>query len=305
MPFPIPDPGVAGILTPKVGVDQPLGIAADDDTLTDAFASVQDAPSGGTVTILYSVTAGGGGPNLTVTIADGTLSGSATGTITVNAGDTIYRRISAESGGALTLGGYATLSGAGQAQVPLATLANLKLALEITGVATDSELTLMLNAASTYLEQAMRRTLVLTQATEIYTAAPFPRLTMMEYPLNANFVPTVIEGATTLVAADYRFEGKADGRAPWVLTRLSGGLPAPWAVGDVTVTHQSGFASFPEAITVATLELAMHRWHQRRDSTRAQLGLTSKGPADSSVENYLQILPHVQDVVQQYKRAFG
>lgn len=309
MPQYIPDPGVVGLLAPKVNVDAQIGQVVDAQNITAAFTSVGDAPSSGTVTIEYNDATGGqsgGASGLTVTIADGADSGTVTGSIALAAGGRIYRRITAESGLALNLGGYVTIDLATTADTVLATLADLKTHLGISGSADDTALTFMIQAASAYVESgANRRFLRVPYLTEIYQTGPFNAFTLREYPVDTAYSTVVKEGDTTLTAADYRIEG-VDPFSPNTLVRVgdSSGLRRNWAAGDVTVSYQAGYALTPADIRNAVVELAAHRWNQRRDSTRSQLGLSSKGPTDASSESFLEQLPWVEAVIGRYSRRF-
>lgn len=309
MPQFIPDVGVVGLLAPKVGVDAEMGLISEATTLTDVFTSVGDAPSGGTVTILYSPTAGGGGSGITVTIADGATSGTATGSIALSAGATLYRRITAESGLALNLGGYATVALSGITDTVLATLGDLKLHLDKTGTGDDVALTFCLAAASSDMEASLGRSLLRVPYTsEKYDVAPFQDFVLREYPVNPTYSSrAVTEGSTALTNDDdYQYRGAQD-HAPVRLRRMSGagGVPRKWTEGEVTVTYEAGYAQVPAAIRNAVVEMAAHLWRQRVDSGRSQLGLSSKTPANGSAESYLPELPHIAHVIQTFKRKFA
>ena len=105
-----PLPTIAGSLTGFVNVDLPVAPAGYVGTVTQVYVTVTDAPSGGTVTLSVRNATGGGGSGISVTIADGSKSGTATGALALTGTEALYLRISAESGASENLSGWVSLS---------------------------------------------------------------------------------------------------------------------------------------------------------------------------------------------------
>ena len=189
----------------------------------------------------------------------------------------------------------------------LATEADLKLHLDFKGGTENDELfELLLAAVSDEFEEDTRRKLLrATYTAERYRVAAFIQtdLALRQYPVDPDFTMTVVEGATTLTAAQFRLEG-TDPHAPSRLVRLTNARPSVWQQSDVTITYRAGWDPVPRSVRLAVVEHAAHRYNQTSRSGRSQLGLASKTPDGAATESYVDELLYWKAAVGRFQRRF-
>jgi len=114
-----------GSLTGYVDVDVLVGPFSTAQTITQFSPSLIDAPVGGSVDVSVRNAASGAGDSIDASFAAGEYNASVTGSIDISAGGYAYIRVTAESGGALTLGGFFLVESA----APVVDIANEPLTL--------------------------------------------------------------------------------------------------------------------------------------------------------------------------------
>ena len=161
----------------------------------------------------------------------------------------------------------------------------------------DDLLTMIVDGVSVRMERYMGRTI----GREDYTSEPiesvgYPAIVLRHGPITN--VVTVIEGSTTLVAADFRLEGDK------TLIRLSSGLVTGWAIGDVFITYEAGYDDIPADLDWACV-MQCAREYGFTNAGGATLGVISNSPTQASGEStkyeMKPWLPHVEQTMRQYR----
>ncbi len=147
----------------------------------------------------------------------------------------------------------------------------------------DGLLRLIVAGVSKRAERYMGRTIGRHEKTDYHRpSASRHELVLTEGPVVE--VKSVTEGATTLVAADYRIE---DDRT---LVRLSGTTAIHWAAGvEVTTVYDAGFESVPADLEMAAAMQSAFEYRQTKPGN-FHLGLKSVSP--SAGGETLQLAEH-------------
>lgn len=154
---------IPGDLTTWLNVDAAFGSLETNSIITRVQLTLSNAPSGGALVVRISDTAGGAGDGISVTIADGQVFGSQTGSLSVAADATLYARVTTVNGSPMDLVGsidYGPLAFAGDISGEVLSLAAVKSYLKIDDGASDDDLTLFIVAARKAAEQFMSHSLV-------------------------------------------------------------------------------------------------------------------------------------------------
>jgi hypothetical protein len=286
----IPIGTIPGITSQLDGVDvliATLGVAC---TVTRVLLRQTDYDdSGATNTSVVGTirnAASGGGEGISFTIPDQGQSVVATGTLVVDADESIYLRVSAGNDTSMNLTGWVEVSGAAGVTTALTSLVRVKQFLNISGSADDDRLNTLIAAVSAEIQGAIGRKIIQATVTnERVDSFGDHTIAVREYPIIS--VSSLTENLTALVE-DTGFEMKAQDLDAGRIIRLSGGYPAAWARGQrvVTVTYSHGYATVPEDIKQAATELVAFDYNQEKDGG-ARFGLTGKVGAAGGDSGYL------------------
>lgn len=161
----------------------------------------------------------------------------------------------------------------------------------------DDLLTMIVEGVSARMNLYMGRIVEMTDyEAEIAESVGYPAIVLEHGPITG--VSVVIEGGTTLTAADFRVEGSK------TLVRLSGGIVAPWAKGDVTVTYEAGYDDIPADLDWACA-MQCAREFGLTYAGNASLGVSRVSPTQASGEStsyeMKPWLPHVLSTLNQYR----
>lgn len=170
---------------------------------------------------------------------------------------------------------------------------------EIVGETTterDALLALLVEGVSSRMEKWMGRTIAeTTYSSEVHHSVGYESIVLRHGP--ALSITTVVEGDTTLVAADYRVEGAQS------LVRLYSGITSCWATGDVLVTYKAGYKDTPDDLALACAMQAGVEYLDTQASGEFRLGRTGKSPREGESETFAGDgwLPRTIDAMRQYR----
>lgn len=163
----------------------------------------------------------------------------------------------------------------------LTTLANVKALKGITATDQDAEITRLITAAGEYVARYCRRTFEQDAALVEYTSAKSGQTTLLLDRPPINSIASIYDdplrayGATTLIAAaNYVIENAAAG-----LVRLDG-VSFAEGVNNVKVTYSGGYATIPEGLEEAVIELV---WLARDKGQYQILGQSAKSIGDGKI----------------------
>ena len=290
-----PLPSIAD-LTPFVGLDVPIVTPLADATLEAAFASVQAAPSGGSL-VLELRTASS--LLATITVANGQLSGSFAGSVAVTSGVPLVLRVASLAGSPSDLSGYLAFD----ADVLLTSISRVK---EFKGIAStefDALLLEIVEAVSRSVEGWIGRPIVQrTFSAERYSGAEdYPDLVLNGFPVIGT--PVVrISGSALTANTDFRWEA-----ANGILERLTSGAACAsgWpSTSVVEVDSVRGYATVPADLRLATTKQCVHEFEQSKPGG-ARLGVTGKQPERGGAVQFAAggFLPEVLQVLDRYREA--
>jgi len=295
---------IAGTLGGFVGVDLPFAVVSDSLRITRVDFRVTDAPSGGTVDVMINNTPGGAGTKtVPATIADGTRHASVTADVLLEAGETLYLRVTDESGSAMGLSASVELSllTGQQVTVFLSTLPNVKDSAGISGTGDDLILTRHLEAVSRGMQNYMAREIPKI----IYTdERHFPTglnsaLVLSHDPIVS--VEGIRVGNVALTSDDWRIEG---GR---LLRRVSSDLALNWTKGtEVEVDYTAGYENIPSDLVDACTQEVLRRWFQtpKGGGDGAHVVSTTPETGDSTAYTQEEWMPQTLAVMRTYRRMF-
>jgi hypothetical protein len=293
-----PIPTTPGLVSGWIGLDQPIGISVGTSTVTRLFLKRTD--EAGTVTAEIR---NAGGDTLSVSMATGTDSAAATGSIDFADAEPILLRVTAADVGSMNLGGSIEVESPQTATGFLTTLARVKNFLNVTDTSQYSIINDLLPGVSLALTGLLRRAIVQDSVTaEIHEVRSerIYKLALDEWPVIT--LSAVRENGTTLTSAEYRDLG--DG----LIERTSTGTPTarrPYSQGYVEFDYTYGYTSIPEdLVAVATAEVAL-AWEQTRHGG-ARLGKSGgsfPGQSDAQYFTAWQPLPYTQAVLASHRRV--
>ena len=286
----IPIGTIPGITSQLDGVDiliATLGVAC---TVTRVLLRQTDYDDGGSTdtSVVASVrnATAGGGEGISATIVDQTQSVVATGTLVVDADESIYLRVSAGNVTSMNLTGWIEVSGAAGVTTALTSLVRVKEFLNIDGSGDDDRLNTLIAAASAEIQGATNRKIIQATVTdERVDSYGDSRINVREYPIIS--VSSLTENDSALVE-DTGFEMKAQDLAAGQIIRIATGAPTSWARGErvVTVTYSHGYATVPADIQQAATELVAFDYHSEKGSG-ARFGLAGKVLPGGGTSGYL------------------
>jgi len=271
---PIPG-GLTGFVTPSV-IAIPVAYFARATVLTRASFRVNDAPSGGTVTVELNTAADGSGSDIEATIADGENFATQTGSVAIAAGGYLYQRITAESGSAMSLSGEYEIESAIGATVFLTTLAHVKLDAKIAGTDADRDtvLTQLIQAVSKQIQTHTGRQFVSTATTgERITSDGSNLIQTHHYPI-ISIAALTLNG--TALVEDTDFEITERDKMLGQIARISSDSPIGWLRGTrvVQITYTHGYAAIPDDVMWAATTMVVNRFHETLRSGKGWRGLS-------------------------------
>jgi hypothetical protein len=284
-------PPVPGLLTAFVGPPViPLTVAyfATANTLERVSFRVVDPPSGGSVTAELNTESDGSGDSISAEILDGDDFATNTGTVTIDAGSYLYLRITAESGGAMSLSGEYEITTASGVTVMLTTISQFHSDAGITTTDTlrDQLINNVILGVSKRMQDWMDRQIIqLTATDEKIDSIGDYKIQTLHYPIIS--VSSLEESATALVE-DTDFEMNSEDLARGWIARISGSNPIAWAKGYrvVKLTYVHGYAAVPDSLMRAATAQAVNDYHQTPASGKGWRGLLSKGVDPASAVAY-------------------
>jgi hypothetical protein len=224
--------------------------------------------------------------SLTVTLPDGTTSGSLTPS---NPSTGVYQYDYTPSQvGRHSVRWVATGTNAGAftdvfdvadpALLPVVSLAELKTALKLTGTTSDEILRGKLDTATALVERRLGRAIRRKTLTETH-AGGGPGILLRQPP--ALSVSSVTENGTSVAASGYFLRTSAG-----VLYRGSATAPSCWASGDVVVTYVAGSADPDPDICDCVLRVA--KWlYQSEQNLGGRFGVEESPYAGDAVPDWL------------------
>lgn len=305
MPGRVSIPVLSGLLTGFVGLDRPIANFATAQTLTKFEPVVSDPPSGGSVSVDVRTAIDGGGSGLSATIENGDVAPvtPVTGSINVAAGTTLYLRVTAESGDAMTISGSIDVSDAAGITTALTTLARVKAFKGIKVEDDDDLLNTLIMGVSKRIQTYLRRTILQTATTaekQSGTGKVGSPLILAEWPVFSSPVVVVRDVDSNVVATtDYVVE-----EATGLLIKATSGVASAWTAGvqNFEVDYTAGFSSVPEDLALAATMQAVDVWHLSKPGS-GRLGLNSEildagGSASFRVGKWA---PQVLDMIGPYR----
>jgi len=215
----------------------------------------------------------GGGEGISFTIADQTESIVATGSLVVDADESIYLRVSSGNTTSANLTGWVEVSGAAGVTTALTSLARVKEFLNISDSSSDAKINTLIAAVSDEVQSEIDRKIIQSTATDEKVDSDGSEIiTLNEYPIIS--VASLEENAVALVEGT-DFEAEAQDLEAGQLVRISGSYPIAWLSGNrvVKVTYDHGYSTVPEAIKQAATELvAFDLLQEKRSGSRFGLG---------------------------------
>jgi uncharacterized phiE125 gp8 family phage protein len=285
-----------------------LGVAC---TVSRVLLRQTDYDDGGatdtSVTGTIRNAASGGGEGISFTIPDQGQSVVATGSLVVDADESIYLRVSAGNPTSMNLTGWIEVSDAAGVTTALTSLARVKQFLNIDGSSDDARLNTLIAAVSAEIQGSTGRKIIQATVTdERVDSIGENVIAIREYPIIS--VSALTEDGNALVE-DAGFEMKAQDKAAGRIARISGGKAANWARGIrvVTLTYSHGYATVPEDIKQAATELVAFDYNQEK-SSGARHGLSSKVLPTGGASNYLtrsEVWAAQQHRLAAYRRMYA
>ena len=280
-------PGVTSALEDVDILIATLGVAC---TISRVLLRQTDYDDGGatdtSVTASVRNATAGGGEGISVTIADQAQSNVGTGSVTVEADESIYLRVSSGNATSMNLTGWVEISDAAGVTTALTSLARVKEFLNISGSTDDDRINTLIAAVSAEIQGAIGRKIIQATVTdERVDSIGDHVIGVNEYPIIS--VSSLSEDGTALTE-DTGFEMKAQDLARGQIVRLSGGDPTAWASGRriVTVTYSHGYATVPEDIKQAATELVAFDYNSEKP-TGARFGMRGKALDAGGSSDYL------------------
>jgi len=242
---------IPGLVSPLVDVDVMIAPANVAMLITRVFLQRTDNGAGDVVTASVRNATAGGGEGISVTLASTEDEQTATGSITVEATEPVYLRVSAADANSQNLRGWFEVDGAAGVTSALTTLARVKQFLDITASGDDDLINNLIASVSAEVQGWLDRAIIQATATdERLDSIGDSKLHTHYFPIIS--VSSLTENGSALVE-DTGFETKEWDKLAGCLVRTSGGYPAAWAVGSrvVTLTYSHGYATVPAGITQA------------------------------------------------------
>lgn len=277
---------IPGLLTGFVGSINKIRDFAVPATVTDMTIRVNDAPSGGVVTVRLHNTFDGSGQNLEATIADGENFAQFTGTLALT--DSIWQEITVAGGNAMSFSGEYTLSSASGIIDFFTTLSKVKLDAKITDVVADRDAVIqnMIAGVTSRMQDWMQRLIVQgTTVDEKIDGFGFNSISVRNWPITN--VTSLVESDEALVL-DTDYELTSNDKDDGLIFRVSGTAALGWSRGrrNIVVTYDHGYVSVPDSLCEAATALVVAKFFETRQSGQGWRGLLSKGVDPNASTNY-------------------
>jgi hypothetical protein len=259
---------VPGLVTPLLDQDVMIAPADAAKTITRVFLQRTDQPAGGgTITASVRNATAGGGEGIAVSITGTDSQATASGSITVEATEPIYLRVTADDAESQNLRGWFQVDDVTPSLLTAALTNSVRVKQflgEIAGSTDDAMINNLIAAVSDEIQTALMRRFVSTTATEEkHSSRGLSTLTLSHYPVLS--ITTLTESDSALVE-DTDFEATERDLLYGQLTRISGTTPIGWTSGDrnISVTYDHGYSAVPEAIVQAATELVAYDYRQAK-----------------------------------------
>jgi len=282
-------PTIPGAMTGFLNTGMQVAYFAAANEFTRLSLFVSDPPSGGTVTAELNTASDGSGDSISVTIADGDNFATATGSVTLAAGSSLYLIITEDSGGALNLSGEYEVSQSSGVTTLLTTLAKVKLDGNISG--TDADRDTVLNSIIAGISKRMQnyidRNIVQATATnETVDSDGYWSVQTRHWPIISITSVTLADGTVLVENTDFECL-EADKANGWIV-RLSGGYTTGWERGQrvAKVTYVHGFAAVPDDLVQLATYAVLWEFNQTQQSGKGWRGLLSKGVDPASAVTF-------------------
>jgi len=242
-----------GLASGLVGVDLILASLGKAGTVTRVWLARSGAGAGVVTADVRNAT-GGGGSGLSAAFGGGDLEATATGTLAVAAGESIYLRVTAADAITQDLRGWFEVEGAaGVVGTALTTLARVKQHLGIADSSKDALLSDVIAGVSARMQAEMGRTITERAIVgELHDGPRGDTLYLDEYPVDSATVVLNLNG-TLVDSTTYAVEEYLGG-----LVAVDEGEAGAWERGrlNYSVDYTAGYATVPEDLALAATRQA-------------------------------------------------
>jgi hypothetical protein len=277
---------IPGLVSQLVDVDVMIAPADVAKLITRVFLSRTDHEAGDVVTAAVRNATAGGGEGISVTLASGENEQTETGSVTVEADEPTYLRVTAADAHSMNLRGWFEVDGAAGVTAALTTLARVKQFIELSGSDDDDLINNLIASVSSEIQGWLDRAIVQATATdEKIDSIGDNVISTRFYPIIS--ISALTENGTALVE-DTDFEIEEQDKERGQIARISGGYASSWASGTriVKVTYSHGYASIPDAIIQAANELVAYDYRQSKPGGY-RFGKLNKVLDTGGTSNYL------------------
>ena len=299
---PIPTlPGMIGLFSDRAVLLPPTA-----GNVSGAKFDVTHAPSGGVLTFVLSNETGGlggSGTTATISIADGEYTVSGAATIPLDATQTLYLSVTAESGTPMNLSGFIEFESVSTVYSALTSLERVKRELGIPVATTTNDLLLtdLINGVSARFTRATQRTIAeqTITAEQISGSKMSDALSLAEYPLTST-TPLELRTADGDVvdATVYRAHD-----ASGLIYSVTG---YGWTEGRLNyeADYSAGWATIPADIVAAVTAQVCHEYSQTVPGG-ARRGVSGRSGEQEGSETYLPgaMLPIFLETVGAYRKV--
>ncbi len=298
----VPLPPISGLLSGFVSVDVFAGYFSTAQTLTAFQPAVIVAPSGGSVSVDLRTATGGGGLGLSATIPDGAKvpATPVSGSIAIAADSSLYIRVTAESGSALTLYGNYEIESGILAATALTTLARVKAYKGITAAASDAIINTLISGVSVKMQEWMRAAIIQQLiVAEIHDAGGLSDILILDEPPVITPPAVVLRlNGTVVDATTYETDNAAA-----ELIQVTSGVGTVWTAGRraYSVDYTSGYTAVPEDLAVWATKQVVHEFLQTGSAGRLSLRGEIIDEAGSGQYMIGEWVPGIEHVMEPYK----
>lgn len=295
-----------GLVSQLVDQDRMVAPADVAKLITRVFLQRTDDEAGDEVVAAIHNATGGGGDKIEVTIASGESEAAASGSITVEASEPTYLRVSAADSNSQNLSGWFQVDGTAGVTVLLTSFALVEQWLD-DNTGQDDLINNLVARVSGEIQSWLRRKIIrVDDEVEKIDSIGDTRICTRHSPIIE--IGSLTESGSALVE-DTGFECTAADKLSGSLVRLSGGYPTAWAAGErvVTVTYDHGYANVPEEITAAATELVAWDYYQSPASKQGRFGLTGAALDTGGTSTYTtreQLWEAQKPRLSPYRRAW-
>ena len=265
---------IPGLVSALVDVDVMVAPADVAKFVTRVFLQRTDNGAGDVVTAALHNATGGGGDSIAVTLASTEDEQVATGSMTVEASEALYLRVSDADPNSQNLRGWFEVDGTAGVTSALTNLARVEQFLKIPGSGDDDIINNLVAAVSGEIQGWLDRAIIqATAKDEKLDSIGDAKLHTRHFPIIS--ISSLEENGSALVE-DTGFECLEQDKLAGALVRISGDSPIGWASGRrvVKLTYDHGYASVPEAIVQAATELVAFDYLQSGASAQKRFGLS-------------------------------